>query len=329
MGEFDLIARHFARLGAQRRDVTLGVGDDAALLAPPAGQHLVVAVDTLVAGVHFPTDTAAADIGHKALAVNLSDLAAMGAQPAWFTLSLTLPRADEAWLTAFAGGLRALAEAHGVQLVGGDTTRGPLTISVQVLGFAPPEAALRRSGARPGDGVYVSGTLGDAALGLAAVQGRVELPGESARRLRTRLDRPTPRVALGLALRGLATSAIDLSDGLAGDLTHILAASGVGAVLDCTALPLAAEVRAWGETEPAAWRLALSGGDDYELCFTAPPAQQAAVERACAQAGVPCTRIGSIVAGEGLQLRGRDGVPLPVPLRGYEHFAEERDADPR
>lgn len=320
MGEFDLIARYFRCLGPERADVALGVGDDAALLRPPRGQALVVTLDTLVEAVHFLAATTPADIGHKALAVNLSDLAAMGAEPAWFTLSITLPRVDENWIAAFAEGLRALADVHGVRLVGGDTTRGPLAVSVQAMGFVSEDAALRRDGAHVGDGVYVTGTLGDAALGLALVQGRATLPEAEARYVRARLDRPTPRVAAGRALRGLATSAIDLSDGLAGDLRHVLQAGGVGAELECERLPLSPALRAGTATDAERRRLALCGGDDYELCFTAPRSGEEAVYAACAGAAVACTRVGTIVAAPGLHLKDAQGAVFSLDCAGFEHF---------
>lgn len=330
--EFDLIARHFVRPGAGRSDVVLGIGDDAALLRPPPGMELVAAIDTLVAGVHFPLDTDAESIGHKALAVNLSDLAAMGAQPAWAMLALTLPRADERWLADFARGFFALARAHDVALIGGDTTRGPLTISVQVLGFVPPGAAFRRDGARPGDRIYVTGTLGDAGLGLLlAGEGRGRDAGTVY--LRRRLDRPAPRVKEALGLRGLVHTAIDVSDGLYADLGHILRASGVGATLDLERLPLSPEFRASlavleaadhpalrGLTPGKAWAdLALGSGDDYELCFTAPPAAAPRLEELMTT-GIPYTCIGVIEAQAGLRLRLAEGAAYRPRRGGYDHF---------
>lgn len=309
--EFELIRRYFTRSAAG--DVLLGVGDDAALLQPPPGEVLAVTVDTLVAGRHFPLDTPPAAIGHKALAVNLSDLAAMGAAPRWFLLALTLPQADEAFLAEFARGLLALADSAGIALVGGDTTRGPLAVSITALGSVPAGQALRRSGARPGDNIYVSGTVGDAGLGLrlALTPEQVRLSPEAAAFVRQRLDRPVPRLALGQALRGLATACLDVSDGLAQDLGHILAASGVGAVLDAACLPLSPALR--GLPPEEAWRLALSSGDDYELCFTCPP------DAVLPDAGVPVTRIGVVTEDSGLRVRagGRD---FPVPVPGFQHF---------
>ncbi|HEY0914657.1 MAG TPA: thiamine-phosphate kinase [Solimonas sp.] len=311
MDEFSLIRRHFAGLTPARPDVVLGIGDDAALLRPSPGMQLVVTSDTLVAGRHFPECTAAADIGWKALAVNLSDLAAMGAEPRWFTLALTLPDADPQWLEGFAAGLRELAQPSGIALVGGDTTRGPLSITITAMGEVPPGQALRRDGARPGDRICVTGTLGDAALALR----RLEQPGLPAQ-LRQRLDRPTPRMAAGLALRGLATAALDISDGLAGDLGHILAASGVGAEIDLGALPGSAHFNGLAPADGRA-ELMLRGGDDYELCVCLPPE---AVEEAQQRLDVPLTEIGRITAEPGLRGLDASGSLQPQQACGYRHF---------
>jgi thiamine-monophosphate kinase len=278
-----------------------------------------MSVDTLVAGVHFPETTAPAAIGHKALAVNLSDLAAMGAAPAWATLALTLPGADAAWLTAFGEGFFALAQEHNVALVGGDTTHGPLSITVQVTGFVPPGQALTRAGARPGEGVYVTGTLGDAGAGLALVQGRLAPPPAGSDYLQARLDRPTPRLAAGQALRGLAGAAIDISDGLAADLGHILTASGVGAELEVARLPLSPALQHCGVAEP--WRLALSAGDDFELCFTLAAEQEVEALARLAALDCPCTRVGTIIAAPGLCCRDADGQAVTLATAGYDHFA--------
>jgi thiamine-monophosphate kinase len=324
--EFDIIRRFFTRPAPQRDDVPLGIGDDAALLVPPPGMSLAVSVDTLVAGVHFPLDTSAEAIGYKALAVNLSDLAAMGAEPAWATLAITLPSADDAWLSDFAVGFFALAEAHQVQLVGGDTTRGPLSITVQVMGFVPAGEALTRGGARAGEGIYVTGSLGDAAAGLRLKQGMVSDQGlapDLVEALIARLERPTPRVAAGRALRGLASSAIDISDGLAADLGHVLAASGVGAVVDCARLPLSAAYQALAAM-PAAqldWRTAVSQGDDYELCFTVPADREAELQLRLAAVGCGYIRIGETMAEAGLHWRDAAGHELPLPVSGFDHFA--------
>ena len=320
MSEFDLIRTHFACLGGQRPDVILGVGDDCALLQVPAGQDLAVSIDTLVAGVHFLLDGDPQALGHKSLAVGLSDLAAMGAEPAWATLALTLPpewlhsRPD--WLAGFCAGLDCLAREHGVALVGGDTTSGPLAISIQVHGLVPHGQALRRGGARPGDLVCVSGTLGDAGLALRRVLGALSVTDA----LRLRLDRPTPRVSLGLALRGLATAMIDCSDGLAADLGHILIASGVGAELDLARLPLSAEV-AEVVGEGGDWSLPLASGDDYELCFTLPSEMRPDLASIAARGGVDLRVIGHITEATGLRCRLPDGTDLALEHTGYDHFA--------
>ena len=313
MAEFGLIGRIHARAGHGRGDVVLGIGDDAALLQPPPGMQLVVAMDTLNEGVHFPQGTEAAHVGWKALAVNLSDLAAMGAEPAWCTLSLSLPAGDPAWVDGFLDGFLALAAAHGVALVGGDTTRGPLSVSVTVHGFVDPGHALRRDGARVGDGVWVSGGLGAAAGALAQWrQGGAVDAG-----LRASLDRPQPRVSLGRALAGKATACIDVSDGLLADLAHLCHASGVGAAIDVDALP-GAERLAPHFPAGAIRELQATGGDDYELCFTLPAD---ATRVAGAPPGIGLTRIGSIVAGQGVQAVDAAGRPWRPDQSGHEHFA--------
>lgn len=314
MGEFDLIKTYFSR-HAQSDGVALGVGDDCALLEPSAGQQLAVTTDTLVSGVHFLPDDAPRDLGHKALAVNLSDLAAMGARPRWLFLNLTLPSIDESWLAAFAEGLYALAECHGARLVGGDTTRGPLSFTLTAIGEVPPGQALRRAGAQPGDLVCVSGRPGEAAAGLAHRLGHHLLPEDGATHALQRLHRPEPRVALGLALRGLATSAIDISDGLAQDLGHILAASGVGATLELARLPFSPVLDALPPTQ--AWRHQLAGGDDYELLFTLPPGQAGCIGQLPEAVSV----IGRIDADPGLRLLAPDGSPFLLSRMGHDHFA--------
>ena len=324
MGEFDLIARYFTR---PTTAAVLGVGDDCALLQPSPGMQLAISSDMLVEGRHFLPDVNPLALGHKALAVNLSDLAACGAQPIAFTLALALPRADETWLQGFSNGLWALADAHGCELVGGDTTRGPLNICITVFGEVPRGQALLRSGARVGDDIYVSGTLGDARLALEALQGRLAVPAKVLKQARIRLELPTPRVALGQALRGIATAAIDISDGLAGDLTHILEASGTGATIDTTiAITLIASCQhttgsgAWLSFEKQLdWVLA--GGDDYELAFTAPPTQRQAVEQAAARSQTPVTRIGQIQAEPGLRLLDASGASVTRPFSSFDHFA--------
>ncbi len=313
-GEFALIDRIRARAG-RRPDVVLGIGDDAAVLRLPPGHDLVVTSDTLVAGVHFPDDTAAADLGWKSLAVNLSDLAAMAAAPAWCTLAMTLPAADADFVDSFLEGFLELADEHGVSLVGGDTTSGPLSITVTAHGLVPAGEALRRDGARAGDEVWVTGTIGDAAGALAQWRAR----GPFSAKLRHRLDRPTPRIAAGLALRGLASAGIDLSDGLAADLGHVLRASGVGARLDLGRLPTSRTLADHFE-ESLRWPLQLSGGDDYELCFTAPASAALEIEQAMAQCGVHATVIGEIRAGEGLALVTPEGQDHVLAQAGFQHF---------
>ena len=324
MHEFDLIAVIRDRCAVAREDVRLGIGDDAALLAMPAGHILAVSTDTLVAGVHFPKSTRAFDIGWKSLAVNLSDLAAMGATPAWATLALTLPDADAQWVGQFADGFAALAGEFKLALVGGDTTRGPLSVTVTVHGFVPDGAALLRSGARAGDGVYVTGTLGDAAAGLRILAQGEGAPGNdrpttSRTILIERLDRPTPRVAQGLALRGRASACIDISDGLVADLGHVCAASGVGAEIDVESLPASSALFGLCDA-PTRHALQLAGGDDYELCFTAADAEAASLLGDLARGGCGATRVGRIVAGYGVNIRDAGGNPVAVMRPGWDHF---------
>jgi thiamine-monophosphate kinase len=315
MPEFDLIARIRDRVHA-RADVLLGIGDDAALLRVPEGQALVVSCDTLNAGVHFPLDTVPADIGHKALAVNLSDLAAMAAQPAWCTLSLSLPEADESWIDAFLDGFLALAQTHGIALVGGDTTRGPFSICVTVHGLVPDALALRRSGAQAGDEVWLTGSVGDAAAALAL---RASIDPIDPM-LIARLHRPMPRVAAGLALRGLAHACIDVSDGLLADLGHVLVASGVGARVELARLPTSAALAAaFGETER--WPLQLAGGDDYELCFTAAPEQHEAIVAVLAAVDTPAQVIGRLTPAPGVRVIAADGSAYTPTRGGFQHFS--------
>jgi thiamine-monophosphate kinase len=317
VGEFDLIERYFKR---PVRRSPLGVGDDCALLAPGPGMQLAVSCDMLVEGRHFFVGADPRRLGHKSLAVNLSDLAACGADPLAFTLALALPQARDEWLAPFAAGLFALADEYDCELVGGDTTRGPLTICITVFGQVPTGQALLRSGAKPGDDVFVSGTLGDARLALEAMRGEVTLAAEVLEAAKARLDRPTPRVALGLALRGVASAAIDVSDGLAGDLGHILAQSGVGARLESDAL--LATMAAPVHSVPAPRRLecVLAGGDDYELAFTAPPDRRGAVADAARAAGVATTRVGRIEAQPGLRVVDAGGEPIPQRFASFDHF---------
>ncbi|MDX5374913.1 MAG: thiamine-phosphate kinase [Gammaproteobacteria bacterium] len=321
--EFDLIERYFRPLG-QGAGVALGIGDDTAILDPGPGCQLLVTVDTLVAGVHFPEGATPPDIGYKTLAVSLSDIAAMGGTPRWATLALTLPSADETWLAAFARGLGEACSVYGVALVGGDTTRGPLTLSLQLLGEVAAGRALRRDGARAGDGIYVTGTLGDAGLGLACELEGLSLPPADAAHCRGRLHRPTPRLAVGQGLHGLATAAIDVSDGLLADLGHLLERSGVGAELRLETLPLSSAMRAAMAAGQADWHLPLAAGDDYELLFTAPIDQEAALAQLASAAGCPITRIGRILAGTGTRVLGPDGQPWQPARRGYDHFGNPR-----
>jgi thiamine-monophosphate kinase len=297
----------------------LGVGDDCALLAPAPGQQLAVSTDMLVEGRHFLSTIAPERLGHKALAVNLSDLAACGAEPFAFTLALALPRGDEAFVAGLAQGLFALADAHGIALVGGDTTAGPLALNITVLGQVPPGQALLRHGARVGDRLWVSGRLGDARLALEVFRGTVALPGEAFDTVRRAMELPQPRVALGLALRGVATSAIDLSDGLVGDIGHVLARSGVGATVEVDAIPRSDIVSA--RSQALQHTCVLAGGDDYELLFTAPPEHDDAVRAAGQRAGVAVTPIGRIEAEAGLRLVDAAGRPVAFNERGFDHFA--------
>jgi len=319
MGEFDLIARYFTR--PARRN-PLGVGDDCALLQPAPGMQLAVSTDLLVEGRHFLSTVDPAALGHKSLAVNLSDLGACGARPLACTLSLALPQVDERWLAGFAQGLFALAEEHDCELVGGDTTRGPLTIGITVFGEVPAGHALLRSGARAGDDLWVSGTLGDARLALEAFRGTVSLPQDVFEAARARMDRPQPRVALGMALRGIATSAIDISDGLLGDLGHVLQRSGVGATVEASCAPqLLAALRSGFTLPPERIaELVFAGGDDYELAFTAPVQQREAVHAAGRASDTPVTRIGRIEAAPGLRLVDANGQAVARQFAGFDHF---------
>jgi thiamine-monophosphate kinase len=319
LGEFELIQRFFSRSAHGARGVILGIGDDAALLGMPAHSDLVAAVDTLVEGRHFPLGSDARSIGHRALAVNLSDFAAMGAVPAWATLALTLPSSDEDWLREFSSGLLDLADAHGVALVGGDTTRGPLTISVQLLGHVPTGAALRRSGAGPADLLAVTGTLGDAGAGLALVDGSCATADRAhAGQLIRRFEYPTPRVQFGLAARGVASAAMDLSDGLVGDLPKLAAASRLAARVDVEKLPLSASIQAVAPpSQTRDW--ALGAGDDYELLIAVPPGRLADLEAAARGLDLRLTVIGDLRAGHDVTwiLNGREFAPS---VRGFDHF---------
>jgi thiamine-monophosphate kinase len=319
-GEFDLIERIRAR-APTREDVILGIGDDGALLQVPDGQELVVSTDTLIAGVHFPEGSSAQDIGWKSLAVNLSDLAAMAATPAWISLALSMPEPDNDWLDGFLDGFCELAAEHKVALVGGDTTRGPLSITITAHGLVPAGMALRRDGAGFNDDIWVTGTLGDAAGALQQWRGQ----GIMSAKLRYRLDRPTPRIAAGIALRELANAAIDISDGLAADLEHVLRRSGVGAELDLGRLPTSRTLAEHFGDEASRWRMQLNGGDDYELCFTAASANALAIELALAELETAATVIGRVTREPGLRLRTPDGEPFEIDGRGYQHFSGRPD----
>jgi len=316
MTEFDLIRRYFTRPAP---GALLGVGDDAALLQVSEGNVLAVSTDMLVSGTHFLPDADPFLLGHKTLAVNLSDMAAMGATPRWATLAIALHDADEAWLERFSAGFFALAQQYGVELVGGDTTRGPLNLCVTIMGEVPQGAALLRSGANHGDEVWVSGRLGDAALALAHLQGRIVLPENEYAACAPALHRPQPRVSLGVALRGIASSAIDISDGLLGDLGHILDASKVAAEIDFSLLPISSELRGRVH-QPLGKQCALSGGDDYELCYTAPAARHAVILSIGARLGLPLTCIGKVVAGRGCIAHDAAGNPINLEASGYDHF---------
>jgi len=315
-GETELIGRYFVGLGARRDDVRLGIGDDAAITSVPEGSELLLTTDTLVEGVHFLPGSAAHSVGHRALAVNLSDIAAMAATPAWALLSLTLPAVDESWLADFAAGFGALAREHQVALVGGNLSRGPLTITVQLAGLVPRGRAVLRSGAAADDLLCVTGTAGDAAASLAIQLGSLKARDSAA--LRHRFEYPAPRVALGQRLHGLASACIDLSDGVLADLTRLAAASGVGGVIDIDALPLSAAL-----TEVAgadAWRYALLGGEDYELGLSVPATRFSVLQAAAAATGVPCQVVGRLRAGAGMELRHAGNV-IQFSHSGFDHFA--------
>ena len=318
LSEFNLIEHYFSRLGCQREDTVLAVGDDCALLKPPPGKLLAVSIDTLVAGVHFFADTDPENLGHKSLAVNLSDLAAMGAEPAWATLALTLPQSDPDWLSAFSRGFSALAIEHNVQLVGGDTTQGPLSVTVQVQGFVQPDHYLSRAAARPGDLIYVTGSLGDAGLALAGLRGQASAVGYLDA-LQSRLERPEPRIAAGQAFAGIAGCGIDISDGLLADLGHICAASGAAARVELDRIPLSAAVRAY-IAETGDWQTVVSSGDDYELCVTVPELLKTRFEEAVRSLDLAVSLIGRIEPGAGVCCVDGHGNPVDFTAKGYDHF---------
>lgn len=318
LGEFQLIQQFFARPSA-RKDIHTGIGDDAAVTVLGDGETLVTTVDTLVAGVHFPHQTSAADIGYKSLAVSLSDLAAMSAVPCWFTLAMTVPESDPEWLAQFAAGLFEAAQESGIALIGGDTTRGPLTITIQAMGSVPSGQAVLRSGARDGDDIYISGTPGEAAYGLALLQERMQAAPATLAYMVERLNRPTARTELGLALRSLASAMIDCSDGIAADLGHILEQSGVGASLSLMDLPKSWAMQA---LEPQQLLpLILHGGDDYELIFTANRSAAKPIAQVAQELSLPLTRIGQISAEPSLRCRMPNGAVMPMPTAGYQHFS--------
>jgi thiamine-monophosphate kinase len=320
LSEFELVGRHLRKDNVRgRADVVLGNGDDAAILRLPPQCDLVVSTDTLVAGVHFPPAFSPADLGYRCLAVSLSDLAAMGAAPAWALLALTLPAAEDAWMEAFAGGFFELADSEQLELVGGNISRGPLSITVTVHGQLPKGQGLRRSGACAGDWIFVTGSLGEARLALDWLDRMDELTETAHRQLYRRYARPTPRLAAGRMLRPLASSCIDISDGLAADLGHLLEASGVGADLCVEDLPLSPMLMQLADARTAQSH-ALTGGDDYELCFTLPPAYADRTEAIAAQSGCKLTAIGQIRAGRGLRVLRRDGSELDLAAPGYRHF---------
>lgn len=322
MNEFALIRRYFQGAGlaraVTRNDVALGIGDDCAVLSPPPGMRVALTTDTLNVDVHFPAATDPEAIGYKSLAVSLSDLAAMGAIPAWFSLNLSLPEARESWLAGFSRGLLTLAQQHEMQLIGGDTTRGPLSIGITALGFLPTDKALTRAGARVGDRIYVTGTLGDAALALAVLRREVTLAADHHPHVLAKLHRPQARVAEGTTLRDLASACIDISDGLVADLGHVLAASHVGARVDLRRMPLSTAYQS--VAADVGWAPAATHGDDYELCFTLPPAAQPAFEQLLPRFTCGVTYIGDIEAEPGLRLIDATG-PVALPARaGFDHF---------
>jgi thiamine-monophosphate kinase len=319
MGEFELIRRYFAAAACARVSgaVQLGIGDDCALLAPSAGQQLAVSTDTLVAGVHFPHDCDGVLLGQRALAVAASDLAAMGAAPLAFTLALSLPQVDAQFVQALAQGLQSMAEQCKLQLIGGDTTRGPLSLTLTVFGEVPLSQALRRSGAQPGDRLYVGGTLGDATAALPWVLAERSDQGAAVDALLQRYWQPQPQFALGLTLRGLATAALDISDGLVADVGHLAQASGVGVRIEQARVPLSPALCSLLD-HPAALGCALAGGDDYRLVFTAPAVHEAQILRLHPE--VCC--IGQVVSGSGVQVVDEQGRPVDCPRQGYQHFGE-------
>ena len=321
MSEFDIIQNYFAQQGLSRDEVILGIGDDAAITKIAPGLEQVITTDTLISGVHFPVDTPPEAIGHKSLAVNLSDLAAMGAEPVWFTMNLSLPEYDKDWLNRFVSGLFALAAKHNICLIGGDTVKGPLSISIQAAGQLPAGSALRRAGAQAGDKIFVSGFIGDAALAFACRGGQLGISGKDLLKVKEALNKPEPRILLGQKLRGFATSAIDISDGLSADLTHILVASGCGATIDLQKLPLSEIFLKHGQ-QIGGHGLALGFGDDYELCFTAPEKSVGKIIKIGQQLNCPVTVIGEIEKEPGLRFQDVYGLNISITKKGHDHFAD-------
>lgn len=321
--EFELIQRYFQRKEIPKADVALGIGDDAALLNPPVGRQLVIAIDTLVQGIHFPENTTPYDIGWKVLAVNLSDLAAMGAEPSWFTLALTLPESSEDWLTDFSAGLFELSSQYGLALVGGDTTRGPLTVTVQVAGYVPTGEAMLRTGASPGDRIFVTGSLGDATLALQLLADQLPEKKQDYPGLLSQLNQPQPRIKEGLSLRGIASCAIDISDGLVADLQHMLDASGTGADLFLEKIPYSDQARHLLSRYPDIVNSLITGGDDYELCFCVPPARLKQLEQVVCNNQFHFTEIGQINDTQELRCLDAAGQVVELAATGYTHFRKE------
>lgn len=319
--EFELIRHYFAQLGKQRQWLSVGIGDDAAVITPEAGQQLLISVDTLNVGVHFPEQSSAYDIGYKALAVNLSDIAAMGGDPQWFTLAVSLPSADEAWLKLFCQGLAELVEQYQLCLVGGDTTRGPLSMTIQIAGKIPIGQALTRSGAQIGDDIYVTGFLGDAATGLLTCQNKLQADETDSHYFLEKLNKPLPRVMFGKGLRGLANACIDVSDGLAADLGHVIEASHVGAELMMADLPVSPNLRRMELSPTQLQELTLFGGDDYELCFTAATESHEAILHLAELNALPLTRIGKIIQEQGLFVIENEQRQT-LPAKGFDHFKQ-------
>ena len=318
VSEFDIIQQVFKSRAQSDNQVICGIGDDAAVIEVPTGQQLLVSTDTLVSGVHYFPDANAFDVGFKSLAVNLSDMAAMAAKPCWMTLALTLPEANQNWLNSFADGLFTLARKYQVALVGGNLAQGPLYITITIMGTVPAGTALLRSGGCVGDDIYVTGELGMASLALASLKGECRISSNMQQSLLERLYRPQPRVETGMQIRNLASACIDLSDGLASDLLHILQASSAGAEVNLPTIPITASLKALNEQHR--WSLALCGGDDYELCFTAPVANRTVLERMSGQFGCNITRIGKVTTGAGIRWLDENGLVKPVPDSGYRHF---------